>query len=422
MRWLVVLALIALPVVGAEIALEGELALGGSFRVVVRGTAEEGGRATVLNLRSGQLLTVELSPHGRALQSGPVYLWRACDEGRGGLEIGAELGDTLVVASALGGGLSTTARVGPRSRGPGEPSLVLERWDDVDQKWVPAEEMGPALFRIALADSSRDTTCGRDVVDLPVQLGGKEFTLPLTEEAPTAGRFVGQFVLILEPRGCDLWLRVTTLEEKLLVEARVPAGACLVCEREGMALRAPLPVRPVALVPADLAIPVGCVGEVRLEGIEKPDEVRWCVDGAERAGGPTLALFADAPRSVKVVALARSGLLWERAETTVAFVPQVKLWLVDAATGLRVTEPWPCTQPVRVRAEQVPGDSLTVLVGKLGPDPRVQELTLRRGPDGSFLSSAFRPVDLAACSGDVLWVQFRDPRGCYSAYVTLPLR
>lgn len=422
MRWLLVLAVVALPALGAEIGIEGELALGGTFRVVVRGVPEEGGRATILNLRSGEALQVELSSHAGSLRSAPVYAWRACGEVWSEPGIVVELGDTLVAASNLGGGLAVAAQVGPRSRGADEPGVVLERWEDVDRKWVPAQEMEPALFRIVLADSSQDVTCGQDVVDLPVALAGKEFVLPLTEEAPTAGKFVGQFVLALEPRMCELWLRVTTVDEKLLAEAPVPAGACLVCQQEGVELRAALARRPLSLAPADLAIPVGCVGEVRVEGVARPDEVRWCVDGAERLGGLALNLFADDPREVKVVALARHGLLWERAESTVVFVPRVKLSVVDAATGLWATEPWPCTQPVQVHAEHVSGDSLIVLVGKLGPDPRVQELTLGQSPDGLFLSPPLRPSDLAACSGDVLWVQFRDPRGCYSAYVTLPLR
>ncbi len=418
MRWLLVLALIALPAWGAEIQFDAEPRLGETFRVVVTGVAEEGGQATLLVLRTGAVVPVALAREGDVLRSAPIHARRPCDP-EGTPSVSVQLGDTVVAATELGGGLAAPARVGPRPDG---PTVALERWDNVEMEWVAAEELGPALFRIVLTDPSRDTTCERDALALELALAGKEFALPLEEDGPVTGKFVGEFVVALEPRGCDLGLRVTTVGGDLLTEAAVSAGACLTCTWEGTSLRAPLPVLPIALTPEALVLPVGCVGEVHLARPERPDEVRWCVDGVERAGGLSLTLLADAPRDVIVVVLVRKGLLWERAQTTVAFVPQVKLSWVDATTGLPPTEPWPCTQPLQIRADDVTGPAPVLLVGKLGPDPRVQEIPLAESDGGVFVSGALRPADFAACAGDVLWAQFRDPRGCYSAYITLPLR
>ncbi|HPD07189.1 MAG TPA: hypothetical protein PLC08_04925, partial [Candidatus Bipolaricaulis sp.] len=68
MRWLLVLALIALPAWGAEIKFDAEPhaepRLGGTFRVVVTGVAEEGGQATLLVLRTGAVVSVALAREG----------------------------------------------------------------------------------------------------------------------------------------------------------------------------------------------------------------------------------------------------------------------------------------------------------------------------------------------------------------------
>ncbi|MCX7750153.1 MAG: hypothetical protein N2320_01060, partial [Candidatus Bipolaricaulota bacterium] len=325
-------------------------------------------------------------------------------------------------ATELGGGLTTAARVEPPRPRPGEPTLTLERWDNEALKWVRARDLTPALYRLALVDRALDTTCEREQVTLPLAVGEKEFLLPLVEEAATGGEFEGRFAVTLEPRGCSLLLSVSTPEGKLLAETEVPAGACLVCRRPGAELQAPITPLPVVLSPSELTLPVGCVGAVRLVQPEKPDEVRWCVDGAERPGGTAVTLFADAPRRVTVVALVRQGLVWQRGETVVSFVPQVRLSFVGAEGGLPASEPWPCPLPLKVRAEHVPASGATVLVGKLGPDPKVVELALERAPDGTFVTRAFRPIEVGACAGDVLWAQLRDPQGCYTAYVVLSLR
>lgn len=421
MRTLLVLALVALPVLGGEIRFERDLHLGESVRVQVTGVPEDRGTVTLVVLRTGALLAVPLHRRGDGLESQPILLYRPCDPG-GPHALVIEVGDTVVAATELGGGLAVAARVEPPLRGPGEPVLALERWDNETLKWVRAQDLEPALYRLVLSDRFLDTTCERERVELPLALAEREFSLPLVEEEGTGGRFEGKFVVALEPRACSVWLSVSTVEGKPLVETAVPAGACLVCRREGDAIRFPVPALSVNLAPSGPTLPVGCVGEVRLIQPEKPDEVRWCVDGAERPGGTTLPLFADAPRTVSVVALVRQGLLWERGQTTVTFVPQVRLSFVAAETGLPAGEPWPCPQPLRVRAEHVPGPGFTVLVGKLGPDPKVVELALEAGPEGVWLTQAFRPTELGACAGDVLWAQFKDPRGCYPAYVTLALR
>ncbi len=421
MRAVLLLALVALPSLGAELWFEPGLHLGGTVRVRVTGIGDAKGQAALLVLRTGELMTVSLEPDGDGLASAPIHLRRPCDPADGP-SLGVQVGDTVAAATELGGGLAAAGRVEPPLRKPGEPTLALERWDNEALKWVQARDIVPALYRMTLSDRSLDTTCERERADLPLALAEKEFSLPLVEEEATGGRFEGTFVVGLEPRACSLWLSVSTVEGKLLAEVEVPAGACLVCRRAGDEIRFPVPEFPVNLAPTSPAVPVGCVGEVRLVQPERPDEVRWCVDGTERPGGTALPLFADAPRTVSVVALVRMGLLWERGQITAAFVPQVRLSLVGAETGLPAAEPWPCPQALRVRAEHVPGPGFTVLVGKLGPDPKVVELALIAGPDGGWVTPAFRPTEIGACAGDVLWAQFRDPRGCYAAYVTLPLR
>lgn len=421
MRAVLLLALVAIPSLGAELRFEPGLHLGGTVQVRVTGIGDVGGQATLLVLRTGELVTVPLRPDGDGLASAPIRLLRPCDSADGP-SLGVQVGDTVAAATELGGGLAVAARVEPPLRAPGEPVLALERWDNEALKWVQARDIVPALYRMTLSDRSLDTTCERERADLPLALAEREFSLPLVEEEGTGGKFEGKFVVALEPRACSLWLSVSTVEGKPLVETVVPAGACLVCRRGDDAIRFPVPALSVNLAPSSPTLPVGCVGEVRLIEPEKPDEVRWCVDGAERPGGLALPLFADAPRTASVVALVRQGLLWERGQTTVTFVPQVRLSLVGAETGLPAAEPWPCPQPLRVRAEHVPGPGFTVLVGKLGPDPKAVELALEAGPDGIWLTRAFHPTELGACAGDVLWAQFKDPRGCYAAYVTLSLR
>jgi len=421
MRWLLVLALMSLPVLGAEIRFDTGPTLTGTFRVVVEGVTDTSGQATLLVLRTGAVVQVALQRAGDQLESEAIHVRRPCDP-EGTPFISVQLGDTIVAATELGGGLSATAQVGPRKPGPGEPTLTLQRWDNLEMKWISTEEAGPARFRIVLADASADTTCEADSVPLPVEVGAKTFDLTLVEDAAASGRFSGEFVTVVEPRNCDLLIRVLSLKGDLLLETPAPE-ACLACRRGEQTLRAPLSSFPVTLVPSDLVLSVGCVGEVRVSGPGPVDEVRWCADGVEQAvRGPVLTLYADAPRSRRIVALVRHGMRWGRAEAVVTFLPQAKLSFVAADSGLPVTEPWPCTQMLRVKAENVSGEVQAVTIGKLGPDPRSQELTLEKVQDGVFLSRPIRPSDLGACAGDVLWAQYRDPRGCYTVHVTLALR
>ncbi|MBC7170350.1 hypothetical protein H5T54_05430 [Candidatus Bipolaricaulota bacterium] len=416
MRWLLVL--LALPALGAELQFEGEPYLAGAFKVVVTGVAETSGQATLVVLRTGEVIRVDLRCEGARLESPPIHARRPCDPD-GDPSLSVELGDTIVAATDLGGGLSRTARVGARE--PGVPALAFERWDNVEMEWVPAEEVEPALFRFVVADRSLDTTCERDSFVLPVAIGGEEFSLPLVEDAPASGTFGVEFVVALEPRDSALWLQLLTVEGDPLAAVPVEGGILIAARHGGETRQVPFAPLSVALGPSGLVLPVGCVGEVRVAEPEGADEVRWWVDGAPRSGGLGLPLFADAPRSASVVALVRQGLLWGRAETEVTFVPRVGLSFVDGATGARPAEPWPCSLEVLVRADGATGP-VEVMVGRLGPDPRVQTLTLASAVDGAFVSAPIRPSDLGACAGEVLWAQFRDPRGCYTAYVILPLR
>jgi hypothetical protein len=430
------LALISLPVWGAEIrfvdtklAPVEELSLAGTFRVVVTGVPETTGRATLLVLREGVLKAVEevtLTRKGDLLQSDDIHALRPCDP-PGTPSVSVQLGDTIAAVTGLGGGLSATARVGPRVRGEGDPRIVLQRWDEkpgVPGKWSPTDKVEPGVFQIVFTDASCDVTCERDPVPHKAEFAGEEFALPLSESARASGQFVAAFELIIEPKDHELWFRVMTVERVLLEEGPVPPGVYLEFGPEDMRRRAPLPSLEVQL-PKDLAIPEGCVGQLRVEAPERPDEVRWFVEEVARGDEQTLSLRADTPpRTMKVVALVRKGPLWGRAETTVRFVPRMELSFVDAVTGVPATEPWPHTQSVRIRAENVTGAAPVVSVGKLGPDPRTKRITLEATTDpGVFVSRPLNPLaDFDARMGGMLWVHFSDPPRCVELMDRLDLR
>lgn len=422
MKWLLVVAgvLAAIPACGADIRFDPAPTLGGTFRVVVTGTGATTGQVTLVVLRTGEVVQVAVRCTGTRLESGEILAHRGCGPA-GAVSVQVQLGDTLVAATDLGEGLSATARVAPP---PGSPALGLERWDNVALEWVQAETVGPAHFRVVLDDPSLDTTCDRDTVVLPVSVGGAEFSLALIEQAPLGGRFSGEFALTVEPRACDLWVEVKTVEGTLLAEAPLPTEGALTCEHEGVLLRVPLRSLPVALAAPQLTVPVGCVGEVGLTQPDGADEVRWCVDGVPSpVMGAALGLLADAPRVLQVVALVREGMLWGRAEARVEYVPQVAVSFVDARTGLPVSRPWPCSLPLRVRVDNAAASRLVVMVGKFGTDPGVRELALDEVEPRVFLSASFTSADFGACAGVVLWAQYVDPR-CPDVphHDTVPLR
>lgn len=421
MRTFVALVLLAVPALGAEIAFEREPRLGEAFHVMVTGVPDTAGRAHLINLRTGEVLRVELWVHGGGLRSGPIHVRRPCDDPKPPHTVMANPGDVLVAATDLKGGLSATAKVGPRLRKDGEPKLTLERWDNDQMKWLPADRVIPALYRAVMEDTSQDTTCEPDRLDLSLMAGGKAFPLALGETTPTSGRFVGEFAVSVEPKACELWLRILTREGGLIGEVAA-VGEFFLCERDGQAVQIPLGMFLVELSRPELGLPVGCCGEVRVVAPERPEEVRWCIDGVERPGGLALTLCAEALRSLSVVALVRKDMLWGRAETTVTYVARVKLTLLDAESGLPVVEPWPCGKPVRVKLENVPPGVGKLSVGRLGPDPRARELGLHDVGKGVYWSEPFRPSDFGACAGEVLWAQYRDPTGCYTTYATLSLR
>jgi len=421
MRWLWVVALMALPAAGGQIAFESVPRLTEPLYIVVTGVAETAGEVTLVNLRTEELVRVGLAPGADGLRAGPIHARRACDPAVSP-SLTVELGDTLIAATELGGGLAATARVGPRSQRDGELTFSLERWDDIGMKWVSAAELMPARFRIVLSSASADATCAADVVSLPVEVAGKAFELALVEDGAVSARFAGEFVVVIEPANCDLLIRVLSLGGDMLLEG--PAlGARLTCRLDGQTLTAPLPALPITLVRSHAELPVGCVGEVRVSGLAAGGAVVWCLGGIPLpVGGPVLSLYADAPRSIEVVALVRQGLNWGRAAATMTYVPQAKMSFVDAATGHPVTGPWPCTQPVRVKLENVTAAAARVTVGRLGADPRAQVLVLERSPDGALLSRSFRPAEFGACVGDVLWAQYTEEGPCNAVHAILPLQ
>ncbi len=414
------MAILALSAWAAEVQFTAVPRIGGEFEVRVVGVAEAEGHVTLVNLRTGEVVRLALRMTEGTLTTGLVYVNRPCEAPRAGAVV-AQAGDILVAATELGGGLASTARVEPRGRKSGEPRLTLERWDNEQLQWVPASDLIPARYRIRVEDAGRDTSCEKDRAELSFMVGERTFPIVLGETTATSGVFEGELALVIEPKDCSLWVRLLTVEGRLMGEA--PAvGVCAVCPVDGEPLRVPLSLFPVELsVPAS-GVAVGCCGEVHVKVPETPDEVWWCVDGVRRPSGPGLSLCAEVPQTVQVTALVRQGLMWAQVETSVVMWPRAQLSFVDAESGLPVTEPWLCANPFKVKLENVPPGGGRLLVGKLGPEPQTRELPLSEAVGGTYLSGPLRAADFLACAGDVLWAQYRDPTGCYTVYVLLPLR
>ncbi len=405
---------------GAEIRFEGEVRVGGEFRLVVSETDETSGSVSLLNLRTTEVVRFLLHKRDGVLATGPIRVRRPCD-GSPLHSVLAQPGDVLVAATDLGGGTSATAQVGPRPPSPGHPSVKLERWDDEQLQWVPADRLFPARYRATVEDAGKDSTCERDKAELSFMLGEKTFPILLLETSPVSGVFQGEFALVLEPKLCELWVRLLTVEGTLIGEG--PAvNECTVCPLGGSPVRIPVSLFPVEVAFPSLGIPVGCCQELRVQVPSGADEIRWCVDGVRRAAGPTLHLCGEVPQSVGVVALVRQGLMWSQAEAVVDLIPRAKLTLLDAETALPAPEPWSCAKTLRIKLEGVPRGGGKLFVGKLGTDPRTKEFSLTDVTGDLYVSPPFVPSDFLACAGDVLWVQYKDPTGCYTVYTLLPLR
>lgn len=428
----VLLVLVALPVLGSGVAVEGPrnpdgtLAIGGTFTLTITGAAESAGSVTVVVLRTSDVLRVSLDRDGDKLKSAPVQIRRSCDPAATQVSLVAEIGDAIAIATELGAGGCAVERVGNRLLGPGEPALSLRRMNNDTMDWTSAESVEPGLFRAGLSNLALDTTCASEITYLSLSLGQATARLPLVEEGPVAGRFNGEILAQILPHieHPELVLHLLTKEKESLLSAVVREADALVLAWDGIELRRPVAFLPVELKPAGLVLPVGCMAEVRVSVPERPDEVIWFVNGVKQAAkGSSLPVCPDAPRTLDVVALVRQGLAWGRQQTTVTIVPQVRVSFVSAETGLPIDIQWPCPLPLRVKVEHVQGELESILVGKLGADPRPCMLPVARVGDGVYLSIPFRPgADLGACGGDVLWAQYVDFRGCYTAYVVLPLR
>jgi len=426
------LVLVAFPALGLGVSIEGPrnpdgtLAMCGTFTVTVAGAAETTGHVTLVLLRTSEVLRVSLECDGDRLKSAPVQIRRSCDPAATQLSLVAEIGDAIAIATELGAGGCAVERVGKRLSGPGEPALSLRRMNNDTMDWVTAESVEPGLFSAGLNNLALDSTCAPETTHLTLAVGQATARLVLVEEGPVAGRFSGEIVAQMQPDAEDpeLVLHLLTTDKEPLLRAVVREGDALALTWDGVDLRRPVKFLPVELSPVDLVLPVGCMAEVRVSVPERPDEVIWFVNGVRQAvEGPSLPVCPDAPRTLDVVALVRQGLLWGRQQTTVTIVPQVRVSFISAETGLPANEPWRCAAPLQVKVEHVQGELESILVGKLGADPRPCKLPVARVGDGVWLSIPFRPAaDLGVCGGDVLWVQYVDFRGCYTAYVVLPLR
>jgi hypothetical protein len=428
----VLLVLVAFPALGLGVSIEGPrnpdgtLAMCGTFTVTFTGAAETTGHVTLVVLRTSEVLRVSLECDGDKLKSAPVQIRRSCDPAATRLSLVAEIGDAIAIATELGDNGCTVERVGKQQRDPDEPALSLRRMNNDAMDWVKAEYAEPGLFSVILNDRALDTTCTPDTTDLTMGLGTATARLELVEEGAVSGRFSGEFVVHLQPHEQDpeLVLQVLARDKTPLLNGVVREGDALTLTWEGVVVHGTVKFLPVELSPVDLVLPVGCMAEVRVSVPERPDEVLWFVNGVKQAThGLALPICPDTPRTLEVVALVRQGLLWGRQQTTVTIVPQVRVSFVSADTGTPADEPWRCSVPLQVKVEHVQGELESILVGRLGADPRPCMLPVTRVGDGVWLSIPFRPAaDLGACGGDVLWVQYVDFRGCYTAYVVLPLR
>lgn len=422
---LVVLAF-SLPALAGKIQIDpSPIPLKGTFQVVVTGLQDATGDVLVVNVRTGEEIRVPLEAKGGRLLAGPIYALRDCDDAAGKAHvIRVQVGDVIVAATELEKGLSVTAVVEVIG---GEPALTVERWDEGQALWCPSPPLEPGKIRIVVEDPGKDVLCEPESVQVTIRLGGEEKDLDAREKGATSGRFVSELELSIERDGPALKAVLAHKGSEFLSTPLAEDMALTVIYGD-LAYSVSLPSLAVGLESTEIVEDTGCPVKLALAEPTDPDEVIWYVDEAERTErGPEIKLIRTEPTypdGLSVVALVRKGTLWGKAEAKVVFVPHTEIEFVQAGSGKTAKAPCQCDMPLRVKLTSVYDDAAPrVWVGVLGPGCTAKELTLEPKGNGVFVSEPFRPEELSACAGDILWAQYKDPT-CLEdvAYTLLRLR
>ncbi len=386
--------------------------LRGQFRVIVAGLEAQAGQAVVVNVKTGQLVKVPLEEKDGRLISAPIYALRGCEPVPQGAEyvLPVRLGDVVAAATDLDKGLSTTALV--VSAG-GEARLVVAAWGQKDwHELASGSQLPPGKLRVTVSDPSADETCDRETVPVTIGLGEKTTHLDLLESGPASGEFTAELSLAAAISGQELSIKLLRQGKELLCVPLGPDTALTVAYGE---LKASYPIAQLdvrlKVDPADKE-DAGCPIEIGIAG--QADEVHWFVDGKEQPDtGPTTLVVQAAPtypEPMTVVAIVRAGKLWGKGETEVTFVPHTEIAFLDADTGEPVTDPVRCGARLKIKLTGVLDDPHPhAWIGLLGAGCSAVELQLSNQGGGVFLSQEFATDSLAACAGDVLWAEYKDP-------------
>ena len=424
---LLVMLAFSLPALAGKIQIDpSPIPLKGTFQVVVAGLQDvQTGNVLVVNVRTGEGIRVPLEAKEGRLLAGPIYALRDCDDAAGKEHvIRVQVGDVIVAATELEEGLSATAVITDPT---GEPALTVERWDEGQALWCPSSPLEPGKIRIVVEDPGKDVLCEPESVQVTIRLGGEEKDLDAREKGATSGQFVSELELSIERDGPAL-KAVLTHKGSEFLSAPLAEDMALTVVYEDLAYSVSLPSLAVRFESTEVVEDTDCPVKLALSEPTDPDEVIWYVDGAERSErGPEIKLIRTEPTypdSLSVIALVRKGALWGKAEAKVVFVPHTEIEFVQAGSGETAKAPWRCGTPLRVKLAGVYDDAAPrVWVGVLGPSCTVKELALEPKGNGVFVSEPFRPEELSACAGDILWAQYKDPT-CLEdvAYTLLRLR
>lgn len=404
--------------------------LKGEFQVCVPGIQAEAGDVLVVNVRTGEQVRVPLADAGGRLVAGPIHVLRPCDrrpeEAKYVLHV--EVGDVIAAATEVEGGLSTTTAVAPPQ---GEATLDLATWEESVSTWCShtlGAELLPGRLRVTIEDPTKDLYCKEESINLKLKLGGSETRMDVRESGPATGRFIAELELAVEPSGADLVVRLIH-EGSELLSVPLSEAAALNIAYGGL-----IQTFPVAGLETALGLDpgpredAGCPIRVTVVVPGYPDEVLWFVDGGQLSEhGPELRVVRDEPSYpalLQVTALVRVGSLWGKTSATLSFVPKTQIAIVQAETGEPIQGAAECGTVLRAKLSFAYDDEAPqVWVGLLGPACSVPRFGLEPQGNGVYLSEPFRPEELGACSGDVLWAQYTDPT-CPEdvAWVLLPLK
>ncbi len=420
----------AVPTLAAQIEIDpSPVPLDGMFRVVVSGDVGPDDSVTVLNLRTMEHVTLELSCAGDHWTTEPAQAVRTCvcESADAAARLDVELGDLLVAATDVDDGRSTTARVTYRERRPGEPALYLLRFDNAEKEFVSTGvEMPAGLYALEIHDARKDISCDLDEIEgVHGALGGEELLIDLEEIDVASGRFMVMFQLDIYPVDQELQVVLSNVDGEAVVELPWADDLWFGADYEHRVVAAEVLPLAVSLSDTTLSLPVECSHHVYVVEPDEADEYLWYEDGRLISTDDALVVGGFSPKeATEVVLLVRQGVHWGTASLTYHITPPPSIAFLDAATGERARAPWTSTRALQVHLEHACTEYPPVVrMGVLGEDRSIT-LDMVANEACTWISKAVIPCDaLGARSGDVLWVQYRDPDcPAVHTYATLRLK